>query len=111
MKRTAVILLGLLLAASLFCSAAASFLRARSAIAAPTEQAVAQGVVKGIDLTGPSLLLKHDTIAAFGMPAMTMAFPVREPRLLVNRTIGERVTFTLEKHGGDMSVVDLRSDR
>lgn len=107
--RTAVILLALLVAASLLCSAAAVFLRSRLPVQAePAQETVtAFGVLKRIDAANGAVLVKHDAIARFGMPDMTMAFAVSEPQLLADRTEGEAVTFTLAKRDGAMVVVAI----
>lgn len=107
--RTGMILLAALIAASLLCSAAAVFLRSRMPGPVPPVEAVsAMGVLQAVDVARGSVLLKHQAIAAFGMPDMTMSFSVRDPRLLAGRFPGEGVVFTLEKHDSEMVVVDLR---
>lgn len=105
--RTAVILLALLVAASLLCSAAAVLLRSRLPVQAESEQetVTAFGVLKRIDVANGAVLVKHGAIARFGMPDMTMSFEVSDPQLLADRTEGEAVTFTLAKRDGAMVVV------
>lgn len=108
--RTGVILLALLVAASLLCSVAAVFLRSRLPVPlhAGPETASAVGVLKDIDPSGGSVLVRHQAIATFGMPDMTMSFLVSDPQLLVGRSEGDAVTFTLRRRDGAMILVDLR---
>lgn len=107
--RTGVFLASAFLAAWLLCSQAALLLRART----PAEQpqsgtATAQGLVQGIDTAQRSILLRHQAIPSFGMPDMTMSFPVSTPEMLAGRFVGESVIFTLRKQGATMRVVDLK---
>lgn len=107
--RTGVFLVSAFLAAWLLCSQAALVLRGRTPAGKPQSQtATAQGLVQGIDTARGLILVRHQAISSFGMPDMTMSFPVREPEMLAGRSVGERVIFTLRKHDGTMLLVDLR---
>lgn len=53
-----------------------------------------RGQIVAIDAAGARLTVRHDDIAGF-MPAMTMAFEVRDRRLLESRQPGELITATL----------------
>lgn len=57
----------------------------------------ARGVVTSVDARGGKIGLSHDAIAAIGWPAMSMAFPVKNPSLLRGRKTGERVVFAFPK--------------
>lgn len=108
--RTGVFLFSVLVAASLLCSAAAVFLRSRLPAPAHAGPDIVSGlgVLKSIDAASGSVLLKHQAITSLGMPAMTMSFPVGDRQLLMGRSEGERVVFTVRRQDGTMALVDLR---
>src|SRR5260370_8519521 len=56
------------------------------------------------------LTLKHDDIPNF-MPAMTMAYFVREPAVLDRFAPGDLISATLVLRGSDMYVADLKKTR
>lgn len=108
--RAGLILLAILLAASLLCSAAAVFLHTRSPVPsrAAGETVSARGILRSIDAASGAVMIKHEAIHPFGMPNMTMLFVVSDPQLLEGRAAGEEVSFTLAMKDGAMLVVDLR---
>lgn len=57
-----------------------------------------KGQVVGVNPVRQELTIMHDDIAGF-MPAMTMAFKVRDARLLDGRVAGDLVTATLNVNG------------
>ncbi|MBC7941802.1 MAG: copper-binding protein [Chitinophagaceae bacterium] len=65
------------------------------------------GEVVKIDKPGGRITLKHDSIKALDMPAMTLAFRVREARMLDNVAVGDRVRFDAEKLDGSYTVTAL----
>ncbi len=85
---------------------AAGFLLA--AAAAPTQaktpSMTATGVVRAIDTAHRSVTIAGSAIAAMGMPAMTMPYTVRRKSLLAGLHIGEKIRYTLGRHGGAMLV-------
>lgn len=109
--RTISLLLALVVTASLLCSAAALLLRARLPLVTPAlpETALAAGVLEDVDAVSGSIRLKHEGVPLFGMPRMTMSFPVLDREMLAGRSVGDRVVFTLEKRDGTMTVVGLQS--
>jgi protein SCO1 len=60
-----------------------------------------EGQVLAIDNTRQEITIKHGDIPQF-MPAMTMAFKVRDPQLLAGRTPGDLVKATLVVQGNDV---------
>ena len=65
------------------------------------------GEVMKIDKSGARITLKHGEIKNLGMPAMTMVFRVRDPRLLDGVAVGDRVRFTADKLDGNYTVTAL----
>ncbi len=70
---------------------------------APT---VAGEVVK-VDKAGGRLTIKHGEIKHLDMPAMTMSFKAREPKLLDDLAPGDRIRFVAEKLGGQYMVTQV----
>lgn len=77
---------------------------------AGTQQALqpVEAEIKKIDAQAGKVTLKHGPIDNLGMPAMTMAFPVKDPASLKNFKEGESVSATFDKVEGKPTVIDLR---
>lgn len=71
--------------------------RSPTAAQRDSERIEATGTVQAVDPRTPALTLSHGPIAAMNYPAMTMAFPVRNPGLLRGRRKGERIRFSFRK--------------
>jgi protein SCO1/2 len=74
--------------------------------AEPIRQYRLVGQILAVDRQTNRVTLHHDDIQGF-MPAMTMPYPVRDPRLLDGRTPGELVDATLSVQGTDAWVSSL----
>ena len=64
------------------------------------------GQILAIDTRAARVTLRHEDIENF-MPAMTMTFHVKDPRLLAGRKAGELVDATLEVQGTEASITRL----
>ena len=64
------------------------------------------GVVKKIDKAGSKLTIAHDALPN-GMPAMTMAFRVKDVSWLDKVKDGQKIRFAADSIGGVMTVVRL----
>jgi Cu/Ag efflux protein CusF len=76
---------------------------------APSKQApqpVAAQIVK-LDAQAGKVTLKHGAIDNLGMPAMTMAFPVKDRAALKDFKEGDAVQATFDKVKGKPTVVDM----
>lgn len=63
--------------------------------AVPMEQArFFDGEIRGVDRDGGKVMLQHESITALDMPAMTMAYPVKDASMLDQLKPGDRVRFT-----------------
>jgi Cu/Ag efflux protein CusF len=58
------------------------------------------GVVTKLDKEAQKVTLKHSEIKNLDMPAMTMAFRVRDAQLLSDLAVGDRVRFIAERVDG-----------
>lgn len=70
---------------------------------------LAAGTVKKIDKAAASVTLAHGPIENIGMPAMTMGFKVKEPRLLDAIKPGDKVRFQVDYVGGEFVVVHIEA--
>lgn len=76
--------------------------------AAPSAPAaLADGVVKKVDKAGGKLTLAHGPLENLGMPAMTMAFAVKDKGLLGQLRDGDKVRFVAESVNGSLTIVKL----
>lgn len=75
---------------------------ALSALAQPVD-----GEVKKIDLDTGKITLKHGEIKNLDMPAMQMTFRVTDPAWLKRFQVGDKVTFSADKVGGQFTVTAL----
>ena len=80
---------------------------AHHAADAKTTQALAEGEVRRIDKDARKITLRHGPIANLDMPAMTMVFQVKDPALLEQVKIGDKVNFSAEKVAGAYVVTRL----
>lgn len=65
------------------------------------------GEVTKIDKAQAKITLRHGEIKNLEMPAMTMVFRVRDPKLLDSVAVGDKVRFAAEKLGGNFTVVAI----
>lgn len=64
--------------------------------------------IKKIDDKAGKVTLKHQPIENLGMPAMTMAFPVKNRASLKNFKEGESVSVTFDKINSTPTIVDMQ---
>lgn len=64
--------------------------------------------IKKIDPQAGKVTLKHGPIENLGMPAMTMAFPVKDRASLKNFKEGESISVTFDRVDGKPTVVDMQ---
>jgi Cu(I)/Ag(I) efflux system periplasmic protein CusF len=65
------------------------------------------GEVTKLDKAGGRITLKHGEIKHLDMPPMTMAFRVRDAKLLDGVNVGDKVRFAVERIDGQFTVVSL----
>ncbi|MEY8878887.1 MAG: copper-binding protein [Leptothrix sp. (in: b-proteobacteria)] len=65
------------------------------------------GDVVRVDKAQGKLTLKHGAIASLDMPAMTMAYRVRDPQWLDQLKPGDRVRFDADRINGQFTVTRL----
>jgi len=67
-------------------------------------QAMAEGVVRRIDLENNKITIRHGEIKALDMPPMTMVFVAKQPALLKSLAPGDTVEFEAFEANGQYSV-------
>jgi Cu/Ag efflux protein CusF len=67
-------------------------------------QAMAEGVVRRIDLDNNKITIRHGDIKALDMPPMTMVFVARQPAQLKNLAPGDEILFEAFETNGQYSV-------
>jgi Cu/Ag efflux protein CusF len=69
------------------------------------------GEVKRVSKDTKRVTLAHGPLTGFDMPAMTMAFPVKDAAALDKLKVGDKVRFALEKAGEDLVVTRIEPAR
>ena len=70
-------------------------------------QAMTAGEVTKLDKAGGRITLKHGGIKPLDMPAMTMAFRLRDAAMIDGMAVGDRVRFTAERIDGQYTVTAI----
>ena len=84
------------------------------ALALAAGNALAQltdGEVRRVDREGKKITLKHGPIQNVDMPAMTMAFAVKDAAMLDRVKAGDQVRFRIEKIGETYTLVAIERAR
>lgn len=74
--------------------------------AAPAAATLVDGTVKKVDKPAGKLTLSHGPLPN-GMPAMTMAFRVKNPAWLDQLKVGDKIRFGMEDTGGVLTVTRI----
>jgi Cu(I)/Ag(I) efflux system periplasmic protein CusF len=77
------------------------------AVSALAQAPLADGEVTKIDKAQAKITLRHGEIKSMDMPAMTMAYRVRDPKMLDSVAVGDKVRFAAEKVGGNFTVTSI----
>lgn len=67
-------------------------------------QAMAEGVVRRIDLDNNKITIRHGEVKALDMPPMTMVFVAKQPELLKSLVPGDAIVFEAFEANGQYSV-------
>ena len=93
--------------------AAVMFTLSVSAVAqtAPADVAMSSGEVRKIDKNVGKMTIKHGPLANLGMDAMTMVFRVKEPAMLDQVNVGDKVRFVAEQPNGQLTVTRIQKEK
>src|SRR5262245_66188741 len=72
--------------------------------AAPASAEIYDGQIKRINREAGRVTIAHGPLTGLDMPAMTMAFAVKDTRQLVSLKEGDKVRFSLEQAGENLVV-------
>ncbi|HSN20473.1 MAG TPA: copper-binding protein [Usitatibacter sp.] len=76
--------------------------------AAASASVSAVGVVRKVDPAQGKVTLQHEPIESLGWPAMTMAFRVRDAKLLEGLEPGRKVRFAFVQEGSSYVITSIR---
>jgi Cu/Ag efflux protein CusF len=68
-------------------------------LAQANTEALSEGEVRKVDKAQGKVTLRHGSIANLDMPPMTMVFQAKDPAVLDQLKVGEKVRFRAEKEG------------
>jgi Cu/Ag efflux protein CusF len=81
-------------------------------VAAATQAApLNEGEIRNIDKSASKITIKHGPLVKLDMPAMTMAFQVKDPALLERVKAGDKIRFDVEKVGAAYVVTKIEAAR
>lgn len=106
MKRT---ITALLIFAACVAPAAQADDKHRQASTGATQEsaAMADGEIRRVDRDAKKITIRHGPLQSLEMPAMTMVFQVKDPAMLDQVKVGDKVKFTAEKAGGAFTVTQI----
>ncbi|MCF8147381.1 MAG: copper-binding protein [Sulfuritalea sp.] len=70
---------------------------------------MALGEVRKIDKEARKITIKHGEIKELEMPPMTMVFTLKDPGVLENFKVGDKVKFKVVREDGKMLVTEMLS--
>ncbi len=76
-----------------------------------TGMAWSEGIVKKISPDTAKVTIAHGPLRNLDMPAMTMAFRVKDPAWLKQLKPGDRIRFVAEQVNGTLTVTEFQSVR
>ncbi len=79
-----------------------------SAKPAGEKAGVSHGEIKKVDTAAGKLTIKHGPLENIGMEAMTMAYKVKDPAMLSEVKVGDKIDFVVEDVNGVLTVTKLK---
>jgi Cu/Ag efflux protein CusF len=79
-----------------------------SAKPAGEKASMSHGEIKKVDAAAGKLTIKAGPIENLGMEAMTMVFKVKDPAMLSQVKVGDKIDFVAEEVNGDVTVTKLQ---
>ena len=68
---------------------------------------MADGEIRRVDKDAKKITIKHGPMPSLDMPGMTMVFQVKDPAMLEQVKVGDKVKFQAEKLGGAFTVTNI----
>ena len=111
MKKLSKVRLAMLIAVSAigFATSAAAQMTAMAPMAPVSagQTSMSEGEIRNVDKDAGKLTIKHGELKNLGMPGMTMVFRVKNPGLLAQVKVGDKIHFVAEKVSGALTVTSL----
>lgn len=73
-----------------------------------TAASMSHGEVKKVDASTGKLTIKHGPLENLGMDAMTMVFRVKDPAMISQVKVGDKIDFVAEDLNGALTVTKLQ---
>jgi Cu/Ag efflux protein CusF len=74
---------------------------------ADAKSSMSHGEIRKVDMAAGKLTIKHGPLENLGMEAMTMVFKVKDPAMLTQIKVGDKIDFVAEEVNGALTVVKL----
>ena len=84
---------------------------ASSAFDARADEGFSSGEIRKIDLDARKVIIRHGPLESFDMPAMTMAYRLRDPALVEGLQAGDAVRFRAQRLGAVFIVTRIELAR
>ncbi|CAN0627100.1 Cu(I)/Ag(I) efflux system periplasmic protein CusF [Burkholderia multivorans] len=75
---------------------------------ADMKDSMSHGEIKRVDMAAGKLTIKHGPLENLGMEPMTMVFKARDPAMLSQVKVGDKIDFVAERVDGALTVVTLQ---
>lgn len=72
---------------------------------------MAEGVIRKISKDSGKLTIQHGPLKSLDMPPMTMVFTAKDPAMLDQVAVGDKVRFVVVDESGQLVVTDLQPAR
>ncbi len=79
-----------------------------SAKPAGEKAGMSHGEIRKVDATAGKLTIKHGPLENLGMDAMTMVFKVKDPAMISQVKVGDKIDFVAEQVDGALTVTKLQ---
>jgi len=73
--------------------------------------ALFEGEVRRVDKEARKITIRHGPMPSLDMPAHTMVFQVKDPAMVEQVKVGDKVKFSAEKLGGAFTVTRIEAAR
>ncbi|WP_116136960.1 copper-binding protein [Trinickia diaoshuihuensis] len=74
----------------------------------PAANGMSHGEIKKVDAAAGKLTIKHGPLENLGMEGMTMVFKVKDPAMLSQVKVGDKIDFVADEVDGALTVVKLQ---
>lgn len=78
---------------------------------APSSNSMSTGEVKKIDKSAGKVTIKHGPLQNLGMDPMTMVFRVKDPAMLDQVKVGDKINFVAEEPNGQLTVTKMEKQQ